>query len=76
MTDGQKTFLSFMKEICKENKMHELELILADCFGAQDNGTFDKEYLSKVTPRLVSVTKDEYLPQLEKAVASFAQKLG
>lgn len=74
MNIGQKMFKEFFMNIVKEECKEEAEQLLAESFEKQANGTFNKEYLIKMTPKYFSLVKEESIDQLKKAMENFASK--
>lgn len=74
MNIGQKMFKEFFMSIVKDECKEEAEQVLAESFEKQANGTFDVAYLTKMTPKYISLVKEESIDQLKKAMESFASK--
>lgn len=75
MKKGQEIFYDFFMERVKENKKDEAKSLLEECFAKQEAGTFDREYLEKIMPKLYALVKPEGQAEVKEAMEHFSSNL-
>lgn len=75
MTQGQEMFYNFFMERVKENKKEEAESLLEECFAKQETGTFDREYLERIMPKLYALVKPEGQAEVKEAMEHFSSNV-
>lgn len=71
MNDGQKKFLGFILDRVKEDKKQEAEALLAESFGKQKEGTFNKEYLMSFIPKMMSCIREDKMEEVKNIMMNY-----
>ncbi|MCR4944576.1 MAG: hypothetical protein K5986_09045 [Clostridium sp.] len=65
MNNIQENYFDFiMEKVADENKDKVKEL-LSENFSRQENGTFTKEYMISVIPKMLELIKPEYIDEVK-----------
>lgn len=75
MNPGQEMFYNFFVERARDDKKEAAKLLLEDCFGQQNAGTFTRERFDEVMPKFFAIVKPEAMDELKAAMESFASRL-
>jgi len=75
MNEQQQQFYNFFMSKVKEDKLEEAKLILLNNFKMQDEGTFTRETMTQVFPKLLDCIKTEHKKDFENAASHFATTL-
>lgn len=75
MNQGQERFYAFFMERTADEHKAAAEAILQENFRRQDEGTFDREYMASVMPKLFAMVKPEAMEELKQAMAHFSSGL-
>ncbi|MGG7142637.1 hypothetical protein ACQPVP_04150 [Clostridium nigeriense] len=65
MNKGQEKFFEFIMQNVEERNQAKAKELLAESFGKQDNGTFNKEYMITFIPRMLELIKPENIEQVK-----------
>lgn len=65
MNSGQEKFYNFIIQNVEEKNHDKAKELLSESFGKQDNGTFNKEYMTEFIPRMLALIKPESLEQVK-----------
>jgi hypothetical protein len=65
MNKGQEKFFEFIMQNVEEKNQEKAKQLLAESFGKQDNGTFNKEYMITFIPRMLELIKPENIEQVK-----------
>ncbi len=65
MNKGQEMFFNFIMQNVKEESKEKAKELLAESFGKQDDGTFNKEYMMTFIPRMLELIKPESIEQVK-----------
>lgn len=65
MNKGQEKFLEFIIQNVEEKNQDKAKELLAESFGKQDDGTFNKEYMMTFIPRMLELIKPENIEQVK-----------
>lgn len=65
MNKGQEKFFEFIMQNVEEKNQEKAKELLAESFGKQDNGTFNKEYMITFIPRMLELIKPENIEQVK-----------
>ncbi|MGG7057196.1 hypothetical protein ACQPUY_05770 [Clostridium nigeriense] len=65
MNKGQEKFFEFIMQNVEEKNQEKAKELLAESFGKQDNGTFNKEYMMTFIPRMLELIKPENIEQVK-----------
>lgn len=65
MNKGQEKFFEFIMQNVEEKNQEKAKELLAESFGKQDNGTFNKEYMITFIPRMIELIKPENIEQVK-----------
>lgn len=65
MNKGQEKFFKFIMQNIEEKNQEKAKELLAESFGKQDNGTFNKEYMMTFIPRMLELIKPENIEQVK-----------
>lgn len=72
MNQGQERFYAFFMERTSEEHKEAAEAILLENFRRQDEGTFDREYMAEVMPKLFAMVRPDAMEELKQAMAHFS----
>ena len=72
---GQAQFYNFILERVDEDKQEEVKSLLEESFAKQTDGTFDKEYITQFTPKILDMIKPEYMAEVKNVMEGFALNL-
>ena len=61
----QEMFFNFIMQNVEEKNKDKAKELLAESFGKQDNGTFNKEYMTAFIPRMLELIKSESIEQVK-----------
>jgi hypothetical protein len=73
MTGGQMVFSSFILRSVETGKEKEANALLAECFGKQDDESFDEQYGKSFTSRLLALIQTEKSADAKNVIESFVQ---
>ena len=59
MNKGQEKFFEFIMQNVEEKNQEKAKELLAESFGKQEEGTFNKEYMMTFIPRMLELIKPE-----------------
>ena len=59
MNKGQEMFFNFIMQNVKEESKEKAKELLAESFGKQDDGTFNKEYIAAFITRMLDLIRFE-----------------
>lgn len=65
MNKGQEMFFNFIMQNVEEKNQDKAKELLAESFGKQDDGTFNKEYMMSFIPRMLELIKPESIEQVK-----------
>ena len=75
MNDGQKRFYDFAVERVQPGKEEEIRAIMNESFKRQDEGTFTKEYMAEIMPKMVALLRPECINEFKQAAAHMSSQL-
>ena len=65
MNTGQEKFFDFIMQNVEEKNKDKAKELLAESFGKQENGTFNKEYMMTFIPRMLELIKPENVEKVK-----------
>ena len=74
MDENQQQFYNFYMSMVKEEKQDEAKLILLKNFKMQDEGTFSREIMDEVFPKMLALIKPENQLSFKEAAEHFSTK--
>jgi len=75
MNAGQKQFYDFALQRVQPGKEAEITAIMTESFKRQDEGTFSREYMGQVMPKMMALLRPECIGELKKAAAHMGSQL-
>lgn len=75
MNEGQQKFYDFIMKRVKEDKMEEMNAIMNESFKKQSEGTFTKEYMAEIVPKMMMLLKPECVEEFKKAAEHMGSQL-
>jgi hypothetical protein len=75
MNEGQQKFYDFIMERVKEGKEEEIKAIMYESFKRQQEGTFSKEYMAEIAPKMVMLLRPECVEEFKKAAGHMSSQL-
>lgn len=75
MNEGQQKFFDFIMARVQPGKEDELKAILSENFKRQDAGTFSKDYLAQIMPKMISLLRPETIEEFKQAAAHMGSQL-
>lgn len=75
MHQGQTQFYDFIMERVRGGNEEEAKILLNESFARQAIGTFNKEYLNALAPRILELIQPEYQAEVRDVMESFAANL-
>ncbi|WP_288221428.1 hypothetical protein [uncultured Clostridium sp.] len=70
MNKGQEMFFNFIMQNVEEENQEKAKELLAESFGKQDDGTFNKEYMMTFIPRMLDLVKPESIEKVKNIMMS------
>lgn len=70
MNKGQEMFFNFIMQNVEEENQEKAKELLAESFGKQDDGTFNKEYMMTFIPRMLELIKPESIEKVKSIMMS------
>ncbi|WP_066894678.1 hypothetical protein [Clostridium nigeriense] len=70
MNKGQEMFFNFIMQNVEEENQEKAKELLAESFGKQDDGTFNKEYMMTFIPRMLELVKPESIEKVKNIMMS------
>ena len=71
MNKGQEMFFKFIMQNVEEKNQDKAKELLTESFGKQDDGTFNKEYLSAFIPRMLELIKPESIEKVKDIMMNY-----
>ncbi len=71
MNKGQEMFFNFIMQNVEEKNQDKRKELLSESFKKQDDGTFNKEYLTAFIPRMLELIKPESIEQVKNIMMNF-----
>lgn len=75
MNEGQQMFYNFVMERVKEGNEEEIKTIMNESFKRQQEGTFTKEYMAEIAPKMVMLLRPECVEEFKKAAEHMNSQL-
>jgi hypothetical protein len=70
MNKGQEMLFNFIMQNVEEKNQDKAKELLAESFGKQDDGTFNKEYMTAFIPRMLELVKPECVEQVKNIMVN------
>ena len=70
MNKGQEMFFNIIMQNVEEENQEKAKELLAESFGKQDDGTFNKEYMMTFIPRMLELVKPESIEKVKNIMMS------
>jgi len=74
MNLGQEKFYQFIMESVNEVDREKAKELLKESFSKQDDGTFNKEYLSEFIPKMLQFVKPDKLDTVKNIMMNYQSK--
>ena len=74
MNSDQQMFYDFVMQRARKGKEDEVRSILMEGIRKQDDGTFTKEYMDGIAPKLLALLRPECIGEFVKAAADMGSK--
>jgi hypothetical protein len=75
MNQGQQMFYNFALERVQPGKEAEIQAIMSESFKRQDEGTFTKEYMAEIAPKMIDLLRPECVEEFKQAAAHMSGRL-
>jgi len=75
MNSDQQTFYDFVMQRARKGKEDEVKNIVMEGIQRQDNGTFTKEYMDGIAPKLFALLRPECIGEFMKVAADMSSKI-
>jgi ribosomal protein S3AE len=75
MNEGQQRFYDFVMERVQEGKEEEIKAIMSESFKRQQEGTFSKEYMNEIVPKMIMLLKPECVEEFKNAAQHMSSQL-
>jgi len=75
MNPGQAMFYDFAMQRVQAGREEELRAVMEESFRRQDEGTFTKEYMAQIAPKMISLLRPECVQEFAQAAAHMASTL-
>ncbi|WP_312370515.1 hypothetical protein [Lachnoclostridium sp.] len=75
MNEGQQRFYDFVMERVKEGKEEEIKAIMSESFKRQQEGSFSKEYMTEIVPKMIMLLKPECVEEFKNAAQHMSSQL-
>lgn len=75
MNPGQKMFHDFALKRVREGKEAEMEALMRESFKKQDDGSFTKEYMAGIAPKMIALLRPECIAEFQQAAAHMSGTL-
>lgn len=72
MTEGQEKFYHFILEHTEEKNKEDAKNLMDESFRKQKDGTFDRDTIMKLIPKIISLIKEEAVEDVKKVMKQFA----
>lgn len=70
MNKGQENFFNFIMERVDIENQDKAKELLAESFGKQADGTFNKEYMMAFIPRMLELIKPECVEEVKNIMSN------
>lgn len=75
MNIGQKKFYDFVMERVQNGKEEQIKAIMNESFKRQEDGTFTKEYMAEIAPKMIALIRTECVEEFKQAAAHMSGQL-
>ncbi|WP_312105635.1 hypothetical protein [Lachnoclostridium sp.] len=75
MNEGQQRFYDFVMERVQEGKEEDIKAIMSESFKRQQEGTFSKEYMTEIVPKMIMLLKPECVEEFKNAAQHMSSQL-
>jgi len=75
MNPGQKMFFNFAVERVQTGKEEAIKAIMTESFARQEAGTFTREYMGEVVPKMMALIRPECVEEFQKAAQHMSGQL-
>lgn len=72
MKEGQEKFYDFILEHTEEKNKQKEKNLMNESFKKQEHGTFDKDYIMQLIPKIISLIKEDAVEDVKKVMEQFA----
>ncbi|HCL03978.1 MAG TPA: hypothetical protein DHW61_16490 [Lachnoclostridium phytofermentans] len=75
MNEGQQRFYDFVMGRVQEGKEEDIKAIMSESFKRQQEGTFSKEYMTEIVPKMIMLLKPECVEEFKNAAQHMSSQL-
>ena len=75
MDEGQQRFYEFVMKRVQDGKEEEIKAIMSESFKRQQEGTFTKEYMTEIVPKMIMLLKPECVEDFKNAAQHMSSQL-